>query len=149
MPTLEPLTPLMSAWTFECKMSFAVGCEAQAQQQVCVCDGHVVLKDAQTVHKLFIRITPKRNRRMMPIMITKTYATLINSVFVSVVESESTGNRNLIVGCETQAGFEVLSPAFHVFPWTSSSVLEEPTFSMSAVSMNPNKAGVSFSGENR
>jgi len=25
MLTLDPLSPLMSAWTFECKMSFAVG----------------------------------------------------------------------------------------------------------------------------
>jgi len=79
-------------------------CEAQAQQQVCACGGHVVRKDAETLIPL-PRIRP-----------TKTYAIFIHSVSVYVVESESTGNRNLIVDCETQAGFEVCRIASIDFP---------------------------------
>ncbi len=84
-------------------------CEAQAQQQVCACGGYVVRQEAQTVIIKIILIIIRITR-------TKTYATFIHSVSVYVVESESTGNRNLIVDCETQAGFEVCRIARIDFP---------------------------------
>ena len=84
-------------------------CEAQAQQQVRACGGYVVRQEAQTVIIKIILIIIRITR-------TKTYAIMIYVVFVSVVESESTENRNLIVDRETQAGFEVCRIASIDFP---------------------------------